>query len=153
MLAGVILFKVPFSNPQTDGERVVNLIPLMGSFTDSGVLRLGEILGNVLVFVPLGIYLSMLKDDWPVANQILTIIGTTVTFEVAQFVFAIGRSDVTDVLSNTLGGAIGLGTYALLANLLKHRTNRVINVAALILTLCAVLLFAFLSTRTRTLYR
>ena len=71
----------------------------------------------------MGIYISMLKSEWSFSKKVFTIIGFTMSFEIIQFVLAIGRSDFTDILANTLGGVIGIGIYQLLFKLLKHRTN------------------------------
>jgi glycopeptide antibiotics resistance protein len=149
VLIGVILFKLPFSIETTDSVRVINLIPFKGSFTDDGIIRLSEIIDNILAFVPLGIYISMLKSNWSFAKKALLIIGCTVVFEIIQFIFAIGRTDVTDILGNTLGGIIGIGIYTLLFRILKSRTNKIINIIVLILTVCALLFFAFLLFRNR----
>ena len=155
VLAEVILFKFPFSHQEIGGERIVNLIPVAGSFTEDGGLRFGEIADNILAFVPLGIYLCMMKRTWSFRRKTLAIACTSMAFEITQFMFAIGRADITDVLGNTLGGIVGIGAYASLTKVLRHRSriDRVVNIAALILTACALVLFAFLSTRTRTLYR
>jgi glycopeptide antibiotics resistance protein len=148
LLVGVILFKFPFSYQDTGSGRVLNLIPLAGSFRD-GVLRLDEILENVLIFVPLGLYLAMLKGNWSFWKKTLLIVGLTVAFEIIQYVFAIGRADITDVITNTLGGLIGIGLYAALARVFKNRTDGVINVVALILTVFVLLYSAFLWSRSR----
>jgi hypothetical protein len=38
LLTGIILFKLPFYSPEiSDGIRVINLIPLQGSFDENGV--------------------------------------------------------------------------------------------------------------------
>ncbi|MGR5961227.1 VanZ family protein [Bacillus cereus] len=65
-------------------------------------------------------------------------------FEAIQFIFAIGRSDITDVLDNTLGGVIGIGIYALLFKIFKNRTVKVVNILALVVTVFIVLYFAYL---------
>ena len=124
--------------------RVVNLIPLLGSFGDSGVIRFSEIRVNILAFIPLGIYICMLKAPWPFMRKILTIVGLTFIFEIIQFIFAIGRADITDVLSNTFGGIIGIGIYAFLSKVLNGRANKVINVLAAVFTILALLLVALL---------
>jgi len=77
-------------------------------------------------------------------KKILAIVGLTFVFEIIQFIFVIGRADITDVLSNTLGGVIGIGIYALLSKVLKGRTNKVINVLAAVSTILALLLVALL---------
>lgn len=147
VLIGVVLFKLPFFTGKIDNVRVINLIPFKGSFTDDGVIRLSEIIDNILVFIPLGIYICMLKSNWPFVKKILPVIGCTLAFEIIQFIFAIGRADITDILSNTLGGIIGIGIYTLLFKIFKNRTNKIINIIVLIITVCALLFFAFLLFR------
>lgn len=143
-LTWLILFKLQFSIPVIKEGRVINLIPLLGSFDGSGVLRFSEIRVNILAFIPLGIYLCMLEDRWPFVKKVLAIAAFALAFEITQFIFAIGRADITDVISNTLGGMIGIGVYALLSKVLKGRTNQVVNVFAAVFTVLAVLLVALL---------
>lgn len=151
VLIGVILFKLPFR--QTDSERVVNLIPFMGSFTEEGAFRFAEVIENILIFVPFGMYICMIKSNWPHRKKILAIIGVTVAFEITQYIFALGRTDITDVLGNTLGGAIGIGMYGLLNKLLENRTDKIINITSLVLTVCVLWFFAFLFFRIRLTLR
>ncbi len=142
LLAGVILFKLPFYSPAiADGVRVINLIPLAGSYNEGGRLMIGEIIPNILIFVPFGIYLSMLKNQWPFWKKILTMASLSLAFEGIQFIFAIGRSDITDLINNTLGGLIGIGAYALLSKIFKHKTAKVVNILALAATVCTVARF------------
>lgn len=143
-LASIILFKLPFYSEKAGRIQEINLIPFMGSFDDNGVILFGEIINNILVFIPLGIYICMLKSNWSFVKKALPIIGLTLAFEVIQFIFAIGRTDITDILGNTLGGIIGIGIYTLLFKIFKNRTIKVINILATALTVCALLLFAFL---------
>lgn len=144
VLTWLILFKLQFSIPVMKEGRVANLIPLLGSFSDNGVIRFAEIRGNILAFIPLGIYICMLEAKWPFVKKVLAIVTLTLAFEIAQFIFAIGRADITDVLSNTLGGVIGIGIYALLSKVMKGRTNKVINVLAAVFTILVLLLVALL---------
>jgi glycopeptide antibiotics resistance protein len=76
----------------------------------------------------------MLKSQWSFTKKVLATVALTLAFEITQFIFAIGRADITDVLSNTLGGVIGIGVYALLFKLMKGKTNKVLNVLATVLT-------------------
>lgn len=145
LLTGIILFKLPFySEKLSDGIRVINLIPFHGSFDANGSLLLREIIYNIFLFIPLGIYICMLKSGWPFMKKALPVIGLSLTFEMIQFIFAIGRSDITDVLGNTLGGIIGIGIYALLFKIFKSRTVKIVNILALAVTACIVLRFAHL---------
>lgn len=142
-LTWLILLKLQFSIPVMGG-RIINLIPLQGSFGDNGVIRFSEIRVNILAFIPLGIYICMLKAPWPFVKKFLSIVSLTFAYETIQFVFAIGRADITDVLSNALGGIIGIGMYTVLSKVLKGRTNKVINILAAVFTILALLLVALL---------
>ena len=145
VLTGIVLFKLPFYSPViSDGIRVINLVPLMGSFGDNGTLGLREIADNIMIFIPFGVYISVLKSEWPFMKRVLSVAGLSLTFEAAQFVFALGRTDVTDILSNTFGGVIGICIYALALRILKNKTFKIINIFALVLTVCLVSRFVYL---------
>lgn len=139
-LIWLVLFKLQFSFDQIERVRVINMIPLNESV-------FSEVYNNIRIFVPLGIYICMLKSKWSFKKKLLSIIGFTLAFEIIQFVLAIGRSDITDILANTLGGTIGIGIYELLFKILKHRTNKFINIFALVLTSCAIFFIIFILKR------
>jgi glycopeptide antibiotics resistance protein len=145
LLTGIILFKLPFYSPEiSDGIRVINLIPLQGSFDENGVLIWREIMNNIIIFIPSGIYICMFKNEWSFVRKVIPVIGLTFAFEILQFIFALGRSDVTDLLGNTLGGIIGIGLYSLSFAILKNRTLRIVTIVAAAATVCACARFAYL---------
>jgi glycopeptide antibiotics resistance protein len=144
LLVGIILFKFPFQYELTKNGRELNLIPFASSFADHRGFGTGDIISNVLIFLPLGVYLSMFRAKWSFARRILVVSGTSVAFEAIQYAFGIGRSDITDVLGNTTGGLVGIGIYALSARLLGPRTNRVLTIVALVVTVLALAFFTFL---------
>ena len=143
-LTWMILFKLQFSIPQMNDGRIINLIPFAGSFDSNGVIRFSEIRVNVLAFIPLGIYIGMLQTQWSFVKKLLAIVGLALAFEITQFIFAIGRADITDVLSNTIGGMVGIGIYTALSKILEGRTNKVISLLAAASTILALLLVALL---------
>ena len=143
-LTWLILFKLQFSIPKMNEGRIINLIPLVGSVDSNGVIRFSEIGDNILAFVPFGIYIGMLEARWSIVKKLVATVGFSLAFEITQYIFAIGRTDITDVLSNTLGGVIGIGIYAVLSRILKDRTNKVISLLAAACTILVVLLVAFL---------
>lgn len=149
LLMGIILFKFPFQYDLGDSGRELNLIPFAGSLADHRGFGVGDIVANVLVFVPLGVYASMFKPRWSFGRRLLTVVATSLAFEVIQYVFAIGRSDITDVLGNTAGGLIGIGLYALAAATLRNRTNRVLTIVALVVTVLVVAFFTYLRLHSR----
>jgi glycopeptide antibiotics resistance protein len=133
ILTWLVLFKLQFSVPVLPDGRVLNFWPFLDA-------SFPEIRNNILVFIPLGLYVCMIKSPWSFVKGVLTAAGISALFEILQFVFAIGRADVTDLISNTIGGIVGIGVYALLAKFLKSRANKALNIIAAIIT-AALLLF------------
>ncbi|MDP4108311.1 MAG: VanZ family protein, partial [Bacillota bacterium] len=65
----------------------------------------------------------------------------SLTFEFIQFIFAIGATDITDVITNTVGGFLGLKLYSL-SN--KYITNKKLDrVIIFVGILLLVLLLGF----------
>jgi glycopeptide antibiotics resistance protein len=118
-------------------ERSFNLIPF-ASIADylfggsSGLRRFafGNIAGNVLLFIPLGAFLSVLTK-WTMARTMLVVASVSVTVEVLQGVLALGASDIDDVILNCLGGFIGILLFLLLKVTLRRR-ERVRTVVAVL---------------------
>ncbi|MFD2671151.1 VanZ family protein [Marinicrinis sediminis] len=71
-------------------------------------IRIDNLVGNVLGFVPLGFMLplifSKLNRLWVV---LLASFGLSLFYESGQMVFQLGSFDVDDLMLNTLGGLIG----------------------------------------------
>lgn len=144
ILVGVVIFKLPFHAGMGAEVRVLNLIPLAGSFNGDGSFLWRDVINNVLAFVPMGLYVSALERDWSLPKKVLACAVAPIAFETIQFVCVIGRADITDVLANTLGGIVGIACYALLARIFREKAARALNIFALPLTLCVLLGFGYL---------
>ena len=108
LLIWLVLFKLEprfWALPQTG--RSLNLIPFGASMMQNCGISLSEIIYNALFFVPLGIYLSLLNITEKAWHGILIGLAISIACEAVQYLFKIGASDITDVLMNTLGTAIG----------------------------------------------
>lgn len=138
VLTWIILFKMNFSFQELPNLRDINLIPFAGSAIVNNQIFFSEIINNVLIFIPFGVYISMLKPDWTFLKKVAPIAGVSLLFEVLQFIFAIGGTDITDFIGNTLGGIIGIGLYLVLRRLFKTNINKVLNVLASIGTACVI---------------
>ncbi|MBM6614993.1 VanZ family protein [Desemzia sp. RIT804] len=149
ILTWIILFKMQFSFQDlrhfTD-FREINLIPFAGSVRVDNQIDFNEIILNVFAFIPFGIYISMLKPNWSFLKKVLPIAGMSLLFEVLQFIFAIGGSDITDLLGNTLGGIIGVGVYLVFCKLFNTKANTILTVLALIGTISIFVLVLLLVT-------
>ena len=61
ILVWVIIFKTQFSFSDLPQYREINLIPFAGSGIKNSQLDFKEILWNVLIFIPFGLYWSLIK--------------------------------------------------------------------------------------------
>ena len=144
ILVWILLFKMSFSLDELYKNRSINLIPFMGSVVVNGRIYINEIIDNILVFIPLGIYICMLKEDWSILRKISVGFFISLGIEVLQFILAIGATDITDLIGNTLGGIIGIGVFYLFSKLFKNKTNKIINILALIVTILLVSMISIL---------
>lgn len=144
ILTWIILFKMQFSLEGFGRFRNINLIPYAGSVIVNGKVQLSEIFQNIIIFIPVGIYLSMLKSNLSFVKKALSIAGFSLLLEILQYILAVGATDITDLINNTLGGIIGIGIYAAVDAFVKpkEKANRIFNILAAIGTvcLCALLL-------------
>lgn len=88
-------------------------------------------LGNVLLFIPLGFLLHLLfrhRLRHPLLGTFLAATAVSFGIEAAQFIFALGYSDVDDLLTNSLGAWLG----ALLATRVPRRGRRWLTVLTLL---------------------
>ncbi|MDR1634194.1 MAG: VanZ family protein [Bifidobacteriaceae bacterium] len=141
ILVAVVVFKLPFHAGASGGPRVINLIPFLGSFDHNGQFLSSEIVFNTLLFMPLGVYVSALTT-WSTTKRILAVVGSSLTLEATQFVFAICIADVTDLIDSSVGGIVGIGLHAVLSKACREQTLRVINTASIALLVLVLPRFA-----------
>ena len=94
----------------------------------------------MLIFVPLGLYLSLLGVK-PLYS-ILSGFGLSAVLELFQYILGVGVTDITDLITNTLGTALGTLIFLLLARIFKNRT-RLENVLRIIATAATLLFLIF----------
>lgn len=145
-LVWIVLLKGQFSLDVAGTMRSVNLVPLAGATVINGAADYRETVENLVAFVPFGLYLGMLAGRQPLWRGIAAVAAVSLGFEVLQFAFAMGASDVTDLIANTAGGALGLGFYALARRAFRSegRALRWCNAAGLACTLLVLALTALL---------
>lgn len=146
LLTWIILFKMQVSLSAFGHLRSVNLIPYGASVITNGKADFDEIFENILAFLPVGVYVSMLKPEWSFLKRLLPAFGISLFYEIMQFVLAVGASDITDLINNTLGGIIGIVIFALLQKIFGEKTVKVLLFSAALCTILLVLLIAALLT-------
>lgn len=125
-LCWILLFKLGVQFSYMD-NRSVNLIPFGKSFTLNG-----EVILNVLIFVPLGVYTGILFKDWRLGRKLSLVFIASLIVEGLQYLFAIGAFDITDIITNTLGGTIGLLIYKVIEKAFDNsaKAQKFINLIA-----------------------
>ncbi|WP_228065010.1 VanZ family protein [Streptococcus cuniculi] len=147
-LTWIILFKLDvFSTLQMaynqEMERSINLIPFAGTAVYNGVLDYQEIGLNVLCFIPFGIYMEMLDKKATWFKNLAVMLTVSIVYEALQYTFQIGVADITDVLANGFGGAIGINIMYILTSIWHDKAYERVNQLALVLTIIVAALLFF----------
>jgi len=143
LLAWIVLWKleVPYIG---DGElRQIKLVPFAPSACD-GASAPSEVVANIVLFIPFGLYLGLLAPAGPWWRSTGTIVGASLAMELAQYAIAVGSSDVTDLLTNTAGGLAGLGLLVVVRRRLGARTVLAITRVCSVVTALALLATAII---------
>ena len=130
-LIWIIIFKMQLSFQGLPHLRNINLIPFAESMVTNGKTNYSEIINNAAAFIPFGIFMGMLLQGQAFFKKVAPVFLTSLAFEVIQFVFSIGASDITDLLANTFGGLIGIGFFFLLEKVFKRNTLKILNLICL----------------------
>ncbi|MEV8147236.1 VanZ family protein [Arthrobacter sp. NPDC080031] len=137
-LYAAFLLKLLLFSRAPGSERSINLIPFASiaeyAFSHSpGTERVAfaNVVGNILIFIPLGVYASWLPHRVAVWRTMLTVASVSVAVEVIQGVFGVGASDIDDVILNFVGGLVGILTFRLLSVIL-HKRSRVRSAMAVL---------------------
>jgi glycopeptide antibiotics resistance protein len=114
-LVWAVLFKCGTASIGS-GERVVNIFPFNGNTQ-------WEMQFNIAVFAPFGFYIAASLRKLALPKLVLITLLASLALEIIQFMFAAGRSDVTDLLMNTIGGIAGIVVFYALARLFGKREH------------------------------
>lgn len=98
---------------------------LMGADHLNLNIRISNLLGNVIGFIPFGFILPLWSSRFRGLKQ--TAVATfclSLVFELLQLVFRFGSFDVDDLILNTLGGMLGCLAVKLVSMMLKPGRER-----------------------------
>lgn len=110
ILAWLILFKfAPDLSAALNQARSFNLVP----FADFAPGNFRDVIYNFAIFVPFGLLLGVNFKQISFWQKLAVVFSFSFAAEAIQYIFAIGATDITDVITNTLGGFIGLALYEL----------------------------------------
>ncbi|OOG78296.1 VanZ family protein [Algoriphagus sp. A40] len=139
----IIVLKFNISAYHDRIERSINLIPFREALLYQSKMDLNEILLNVFIFIPLGLYMGILGEKWGIGKKVVQFFSLSFLFELSQYILKVGAFDVTDLINNTAGGMLGLLMYAGLERAFQGRikAQKFINIICLIGT---IMIFSFL---------
>ena len=124
--------------------RSLNLVPFAAPVRVNGRTSWAEMIENGLVFIPFGLLLNVNFSRPGFLKKLFLIFIFSLSVELIQYIFAIGASDITDLIANTTGGLLGLILYSMgNAMLEKKKLDWIIIVFGIIL------LTAFIALRSR----
>jgi glycopeptide antibiotics resistance protein len=119
-------FTVPWIGAAAGLPHPIKLIPFVpDGIADASAPQ--EVIANVLLFVPFGIYLGLLAPRWPWWAVGAVVFGTSLVFEVTQPLISTGGFDTSDLIANTAGGIAGTGLLVLLRRRLGARLETIIT--------------------------
>ena len=121
-------------------KRNVNLIPFSGHVDNVQAIL------NVIIMLPLGLYVGALFCKWSLPKNILFVFLVSFLFEALQYIFRIGAFDMTDIATNTTGGFIGLLLYKLIEKIVgsQSKAQRFVNITGLLGTVTMITLLILL---------
>ena len=142
ILIWLVLFKLQFNilSVLNYHHRSLNLIPFAAPSIVNGSFRVmidREMIDNLIIFIPFGMLLNVNFKKVGFLPKFALVLVFSLTCELIQFIFAIGATDITDVITNTVGGFLGLELYSLSNKYINNRKldRVIISVGTLLLVL------------------
>lgn len=124
LLVWIVLWKLQLPYVGQGALRHIKLIPFLPTAED-GASEPFEVIANVVLFIPFGLYLGLLAPSWPWWKLVGVVARSSLALEITQWVLSIGSCDVTDLIVNTAGSLAGLGLLILARRRLQGRTGLV----------------------------
>ena len=160
LLTKIILFKEVVSpsdifSTSREIKRSIDLIPFKSTYDfftnpeSSFGLAAWNVLGNILLFIPLGIFLRMYKKTEKFWKYIAAIFTVSLTFEVLQYILGVGRTDIDDLIYNTIGGILGVFIYKALFKILRGEERAKTSIIIFAVIFSGILLYILSTIKVR----
>ena len=104
LLAWTVVWKldVPYVGAAALLPRPIKLIPFLAT-GEAGASAPLELVANVILFVPFGIYLGLLTPTWQPWKWASVFVVASLFLETTQHLLSTGSFDTTDIIMNTVG--------------------------------------------------
>ena len=142
LLVWLVLFKLSTSIDDIPHMRGINLIPF--HYDEKTDFHLKEVLYNVIIFIPAGFYFTAFFEKRRKWYAVAVTALVSILFECLQWVFYLGATDITDVMTNTLGGLLGMFLFVIMGKLFPKRRMTIINILGIFVEVSACLLIVIL---------
>ncbi|MFC8680187.1 VanZ family protein [Microbacterium ureisolvens] len=145
LLAWVILWKLetPWIGDAAGLARPIKLVPFVPS-GDAGASMPAEMLINLVLFVPLGLFIGALAPTWTWWRAGVGALGVSLALEIVQHLISTGSFDTTDLTVNTAGALLGWAIFVAVRRTAGERTPTIMTrvcVSVSALALVAVVAF------------
>lgn len=123
LLVWIIIFKLETNMVQfleTYYFRNVNTIPYK-------YYSATEVFLNILIFIPFGIYIKAIFKNISFLGVIFCALLLSFSFETCQYFLAVGHSDITDLIDNTIGAFLGIVIFKIIYRIFEKDTIKTIN--------------------------
>ena len=143
LLVWIVIFKCNLYIPVSESMIILPKIPLWeriskGFFSFSigripNMLRDIDFWRNIIIFIPFGIYLPLIKTRVRLLSGALIAFLVSLSFEFSQAITCIGGFTLEDLFTNTVGFIIGYIIFKLIVNRLPGGVINIINVAIILI--------------------
>jgi glycopeptide antibiotics resistance protein len=140
LLTWIVLWKLeaPWIGDAALLPRPIKLIPFVAS-GDAGSSAPVEVVINLVLFVPFGLYLGLLAPSWRWWTAAGVFVAASLILETTQHLLSTGSFDTTDVIVNTAGALMGLGLLIAVRRGLRERTVTIMTRVCLIGTVVSLI--------------
>ena len=136
-------------------NRKVNLVPFNEVLASTGRIDVSQVILNIVIFIPLGIYAGVLFERWNFGRKLFFFFLISLIVEALQFILAVGAFDITDIITNTSGGIIGLMIFKAIEKVFNNsvKAQKFINIIAIIGSVLMISMFLFLKIYKLLIFR
>lgn len=145
LLTWVVLWKLeaPWIGDAAGLTRPIKLVPFIPS-GDAGASTPAEMLINLVLFVPFGLFIGALAPKWSWWKAGAAALGVSLLLETVQHVISTGSFDTTDLIVNTAGALGGWAIFLAVRRTAGERTAVVMTrVCAIVSAVALVAVVAF----------
>ncbi len=102
------------------------------------------VLGNIIIFIPLGLLLPVILKRKSSRDIFLGGFLLSASIETVQFIFGLGNTDINDLILNTLGTIIGYLLFKFIKEKSKSSLSFLTSMVILV-TVCGTIALVFYS--------